>query len=333
MLRFRKNVTLLSLLTFGTFFISACSSIASHPDHQAAAPMLEKKQNSRAHDRSGNSEALKTIEQISEHQLNVPYKTLANKELAMDIYMPKSESNATVKGRPLAIWIHGGAWKRGDKADFPAKNPNLAQALLEEGYVLASINYRLSDEAQFPAPLEDSKDAVRFLLEHAKRYGIDPNRMVLMGRSAGGHLATLTATELTSSKQAPSQPMPKAIISFFGLYDLLALEQQKSTRIPASPSTPEGLMLGNTPSLVPELAKKASPITFVTPNTPPTLLMHGRMDEQAPVQQSLDFAVALQKNKVIHKAIIEDNARHSDPVFDTKTYVDHVLAFLKIHNP
>lgn len=334
MSHYQKKALLTGVLTLNLLLVAACSSTTSTSDYPVVNDMPQKKQESRRNDSAATSETLKAIEAISESQLDVPYKTIGNKDLAIDIYLPKSDTSTnTAKGHPLAIWVHGGAWKRGDKADFPAKNPNLAKALLEEGYALASINYRLSSEAQFPAPLEDSKDAVKFLLDNAKSYGIDSERMVIMGRSAGGHLATLTATELTASKQTTSQPMPKAIISFFGLYDLLALEEQKSTRTPASSQTPEGLLLGKTPSAVPELAKMASPVTFVTPNTPPTLLMHGNMDKQAPVQQSLDFAVALEKNNVPHKTIIEDKARHGDPIFDSKAYVDQVLAFLKVHNP
>lgn len=334
MSHYQKNSMLISVLALSLLFVGACSATTPTSSHPMVSNMSQNKQKSRVNDSPATSETLKAIEAISERQLDVPYKTLANKTLAMDIYLPKTDINAdTVKGHPLAIWVHGGGWKRGDKADFPTRNPNVAKALLEEGYALASINYRLSSEAQYPAPLEDSKDAVQFLLDNAKSYGIDPDRMVIMGRSAGGHLATLTATQLTASKQTTSQPMPKAVISFFGLYDLLALEEQKPSRTSASRKAPESLLLGNVPSAVPELAKMASPVTFVTPNTPPTLLMHGVMDKQAPVKQSLDFAVALEKNNVPHKTIIEDKARHSDPIFDSKAYVEQVMDFLKVHNP
>lgn len=334
MSHYQKNAMIFSVFALNLLFVAACSSTTPTSSYPVVSNMSQNKQKPRVNDSSATSETLKAIEAISERELDVPYKTLANETLAMDIYLPKPDINAnTVKGHPLAIWVHGGAWKRGDKADFPTRNPNIAKALLEEGYALASINYRLSSEAQFPAPLEDSKDAVQFLLDNAKSYGIDPNRMVIMGRSAGGHLATLTATQLAASKQTTSQPMPKAVISFFGLYDLLALDGQKPTRTFGNQQTPEGLFLGNTPSAVPELAKLASPVTFVTPNTPPTLLMHGGMDRQSPVKQSLDFAVALEKNNVPHKMIIEDKARHGDPIFDSKAYVEQVLAFLKVHNP
>ncbi|HCH26454.1 alpha/beta hydrolase fold domain-containing protein [Psychrobacter celer] len=334
MSHYQKSTMLIGVLALNLLFVGACSATTPTSSNPAVSNISKNKQKSRVDGSSANSETLKAIEAISESQLNVPYKTLANKTLAMDIYLPKTDINAdTTKGHPLAIWVHGGGWKRGDKADFPTRNPNVAKALLEEGYVLASINYRLSSEAQFPAPLEDSKDAVQFLLDNAKSYGIDPNRMVIMGRSAGGHLATLTATQLTASKQTTSQSMPKAVISFFGLYDLLALEEQKPSRTSTSRKAPESLLLGNVPSAVPELAKMASPINFVTPKTPPTLLMHGVMDKQAPVKQSLDFAVALEKNNVPHKTIIEDKARHSDPIFDSKAYVEQVMAFLKVHNP
>ena len=336
---YRQSAMLISVLTLNALFVSACTTTAPESAHSASVTSkMTQKPSKNQSSTSATTQKTIEIEMVSERQLmDVPYKTIDNKSLAMDIYLPisdKANTNAhTSQGYPLAIWVHGGAWKRGDKADFPTKNINLAKALLSEGYALASINYRLSGEATFPAAIEDSTDATQFLLDNAKEYGIDPNRMVIMGRSAGGHLAMLTATQLTASEHTRSAQTPKAVVSFFGLYDLLALEEQKSSRSSSSRQSPEGLFLGDTPSAVPELAKQASPVSFVTPNTPPVLLMHGGMDKQAPVQQSIDFAKVLDKNKVPHKMIIEDKARHSDPIFDSKAYVDQVLAFLKAHNP
>ena len=160
---------IISVFALNLLFVAVCSSTTPTSSYTVVSNMSQNKQKLRPNDSVAISKTLKAIEAISERQLDVPYKTLANKALVIDIYLPKPDINAdTVKGHPLAIWIHGGGWKRGDKADFPNRNPNIVKALLEKGYALASINYRLSSEAQFPAPLEDSKDAVQFLLDNAK---------------------------------------------------------------------------------------------------------------------------------------------------------------------
>ncbi|MGP5646152.1 hypothetical protein [Psychrobacter celer] len=131
MSHYQKSTMLIGVLALNLLFVGACSATTPTSSNPAVSNISKNKQKSRVDGSSANSETLKAIEAISESQLNVPYKTLANKTLAMDIYLPKTDINAdTTKGHPLAIWVHGGGWKRGDKADFPTRNPNVAKALL-----------------------------------------------------------------------------------------------------------------------------------------------------------------------------------------------------------
>ncbi|MGR5542184.1 alpha/beta hydrolase fold domain-containing protein, partial [Vibrio campbellii] len=92
---------------------------------------------------------------------------------------------------PLLVWIHGGAWKRGNKALLPTQNPLLLESVLSKGYAVAAVSYRLSGEVSFPEPVQDINDALNYLSENGHRYGIKADELVVMGRSAGGHLANL----------------------------------------------------------------------------------------------------------------------------------------------
>jgi acetyl esterase/lipase len=212
--------------------------------------------------------------------------------LLLDLYM--HEDAATAPARPLVIWIHGGGWSRGDGrtsgafADFPAVLASLAA----RGYVVASVNYRLTGEARFPAQVQDVKAAVRHLRREAGKYGIDPTRVYLWGGSAGGHLATLAATTCglaefepeastgrlsrTAAKSAAPDVSDcvQAVVSWYGLYEVSGY---KSPNVPA--------LLGCAPAACPAVAAKASPITHAGPSSPPMLLIHGSADQTAPPAQ------------------------------------------------
>jgi acetyl esterase/lipase len=115
---------------------------------------------------------------------DLEYARAGEKSLLLDLYLPEKSRHSL----PLIIWIHGGAWTGGDKADCPARR------LLQRGYAVASINYRLSNEAIFPAQIEDCKAAIRWLRAHAKQYGLDADHFGAWGSSAGGHLVALLGT-------------------------------------------------------------------------------------------------------------------------------------------
>jgi acetyl esterase/lipase len=233
---------------------------------------------------------------------DVEYSNLIGyRPLLLDIYMPQK----TAVPRPLVIWIHGGGWNRGDSrtsgaiADYPA---TLA-ALAAHGYVVASVNYRLSGEARFPAQIQDIKAAILFLRANAANYGIDPARVLLWGGSAGGHLAALAATSCGIAEFEPEPStgrltraaadaarLPAAsdcvqgAVIWYGIFDLSKL-----------PGKNADMLLGCNAASCPGKAGLASPLTHVSASTPPMLLIHGLADTEAPVQQSRAMAERLQK--------------------------------------
>ena len=211
---------------------------------------------------------------------DIEYCTGQGKPLLMDILRPQ---NPSATPRPAVLFLHGGGWENGDKEDH-----TVAALLASNGFVAATINYRLSGEATFPAAVEDSKCAVRYLRAHAARYGIDPDRIGAMGSSAGGHLAMLTGCadekaglEGSGGWQDVSSRV-KAVVSYFGPSDFTVGEMGVET---ASVDLVQKF-LGGTSEGKPELYRRASPITYVSPNAPPLLLIHGDRDNVVPIEQS-----------------------------------------------
>ncbi|MEM7266927.1 MAG: alpha/beta hydrolase [Pseudomonadota bacterium] len=118
---------------------------------------------------------------------SIVYKTVNGKDLALDLYMPTPLGTAPT----LAVWVHGGAWMRGSKNETLSKNGNLVASLLNEGVAVAAVNYRLSGEAIYPAAPNDINDAINFLVDNSDNLKLSAEHVIMMGRSAGGHLASL----------------------------------------------------------------------------------------------------------------------------------------------
>ncbi len=221
---------------------------------------------------------------------DVEYASIGDRKLLLDIY----QSSAVSKNAdPLVVWIHGGAWRSGSKDGVPVTH------WLEHGFAIASVDYRLSPEAKFPAPIHDIKAAIRYLRTNAERYRVAPNRIIIAGASAGGHLAALAGVSdgievLEGSLGAHTNVSSRvqAIVSFFGASDLRSILSQStehglSVRIPALQ-----LFLGGQPQDVPDLAQLASPVVHVDSQDPPLWLIHGDADPQMPFEQSREFVAA-----------------------------------------
>lgn len=166
---------------------------------------------------------------------------------AMDIYVP---ANAK-KPMPAILWIHGGAWRMGSKEDTPAP------FFMKSGFLVASINYRFSNKAIFPAQLEDAKAAVRWLRDHAKEYNIDPNRIAAFGNSAGGHLSALLGTtgDITALDgkfgNLKQSSKVQAVVDWCGPSDFLTIAEQGGPRNRLQLNNPEGQvaqLLGGLPN-------------------------------------------------------------------------------------
>lgn len=223
---------------------------------------------------------------------DVTYKvTSGYRPQIIDIYMPPKPAKGAAKPRPLVMYIHGGGWMNGTTrnagalANFPAALARLAS----EGFVVASLEYRLAKEARFPAQVQDARDALRFLKANAAKYGIDPARSAVWGGSAGGHLAALTALSCgDTSLDQPGVAAPagsecvQASVIWYGVFDFAALA---ANRPGGSDGAGQGLLGCSGPCTAEQYAP-ASPVSYIDAKDPPMLLIHGNDDKTVPVAQS-----------------------------------------------
>lgn len=208
---------------------------------------------------------------------------------ALDLYLPSA-----TRPLPLIVWIHGGAFRTGGKED------HVPLELLEQGYAIASLNYRLSQHARFPAQIEDCKAAVRWLRAHADTYGLDPSRFASWGESAGGHLAAMLGTagherSFDVGEHLEQSSRVQAALDFFGPTDFL---QMDAHRLPAgmvhdTADSPESQLVGGPIQECPAEVARANPITYVTPAAAPFLIVHGDRDPLVPYHQSTLLRTAL----------------------------------------
>jgi acetyl esterase/lipase len=225
---------------------------------------------------------------------DLEYAKVGDNRLLLDLYVPENADGPL----PLIVWIHGGAWTGGDKGGGPAMGQ------LKRGYAMASINYRLSQVAVFPAQIHDCKAAIRWLRAHAKEYNINPQRIGVWGSSAGGHLVALLGTsgnvrELEGDEGNLDQSSRvQAVCDWFGPTDFL---QMAAHMLPGAKmehdtaNSPESRLVGGPVQENKEKVAKANPITYVSKDDPPFLIMHGDKDPLVPHHQSEILAEALKK--------------------------------------
>ncbi len=259
---------------------------------------------------------------------DIEYARLGDRPLRLDLYVPERAERPL----PLVVWIHDGGWRAGNK-----RNCRLLW-LTGRGYAVASVEYRLSTEALFPAQIHDCKGAVRWLRAHATEYGLDAERFAVAGASAGGHLAALLGVsagvkELEGSVGGNSavSSRVKAVVDFFGPTDLVHwINSPEGERI-NRPGSPVALLLGGLPSKKIDLARLASPVTHVTRDDPPILIVHGSADPVVPVQQSTRLAERYREAGLTAVLHIIEGARHGGPEFDAPPVRRLVLSFLNEH--
>ena len=201
---------------------------------------------------------------------NVEYKNINGESLQLDLYKPKNISQPA----PLLVFVHGGSWVKGKRADMLA----LVIDFAERGYITATVSYRLG---RYPHAVQDVSDAVNWFYNHANDYGYDPDRIALVGASAGAHLAMLAAygwEDKTKSDSTNKGHRVKAVVNIFGPVDLTTdfARNRPMTRA----------FLGKSYEEAPELYKEASPIKYVHANVPPTMIIHGTSDELVPNSQA-----------------------------------------------
>lgn len=223
---------------------------------------------------------------------DLEYGRVGSRAMLLDLYLPDKGE----KPLPLIIWIHGGAWMAGSK-----NGPSPALRFLKDGYAVAQVGYRLSPEAKFPAQIHDCKAAVRWLRAKSQEYNLDAKRFVAWGSSAGGHLVALLGTsggvaELEGNvNDLKESSRVQAVVDWFGPTDFLHIGEPESDLQHNAPDSPEAKLIGGALLENKEKAAKASPITYVSKDAPPFLIMHGDHDRTVPFNQSELLYAALKK--------------------------------------
>jgi len=233
---------------------------------------------------------------------DVVYGKGGGRELKLNIIRPKASPKTPL---PVVVWIHGGAWLAGSKEGLQTL------PLAEAGYFTASIEYRLSQEAKFPAQIEDCKCAIRFLRAKAKEYGIDPDRIGVWGPSAGGHLVALLGTSGGAKDiegaggWADQSSRVQAVCDFFGPTDFSKMGGWHDAA-----DSPEAKLLGGPIAEKTDAVRRANPITYVTPDDPPFLIIHGDKDSTVPIGQSELLHAALKAKGVDSTFVIVKGGGH-----------------------
>ena len=235
---------------------------------------------------------------------DVVYGVEDGQNLLLDIYRPP-----TTGLHPALVMIHGGGWAAGDKSGDKDIATNLAGRV---GFVCFSINYRLAPKYPYPAAVLDSARAVRWVRAHAADYGVDPNRVAAWGGSAGGHLVLMLGVIKPDDFQTPDDPNKalsakvQCVVDLFGPSDLTRpMEEWPPAALPIAYN-----FMGCKPDEAPDKWAEASPITHVTKDASPTLLIHGEKDELVPLHQSELMKAALDKVGVENQLIVVKNAGH-----------------------
>ncbi len=213
----------------------------------------------------------------------------------LDLYLPEAGED-----RPLIIWIHGGAFRMGSKEGN--EHDKVPFEVLAQGYALASLNYRLSQHAIFPAQIEDCKAAVRWLRAHAAEFKLDAERFAAWGPSAGGYLSTMLGTaghvaEFEVGAHLDLSSRVQCVVDYFGPTDFLQMDAQRlpDGMIHDLADSPESELVGGPIQENPEKVARANPITYVRADVPPFLIAHGDQDLLVPYRQSLLLMEALEK--------------------------------------
>jgi len=210
-------------------------------------------------------------------QKDIEYGRIGDRRLSLDLFTPSQ----LPKPVPGLIFIHGGGWKGGKRQDYRVYTTHFAKL----GYVVATISYRLVPEAPFPACVQDAKNAVRWMRSQAASLQVDPDRIGVVGGSAGGHLAMMIGfsphlKDLEGSGGYPDvSSRVSAIVNFYGPTDL-------TTPFATNSGLVKALLSGKSYQEAPELYRLASPLTHLQKGAPPTLTFHGTIDEIVPIDQA-----------------------------------------------
>jgi acetyl esterase/lipase len=259
---------------------------------------------------------------------DLPYAGTDNPRQKLDLYLPRDRKGTDPL--PLVAFIHGGAWLGGDRRGGAGQ---VGYLVASGHYVGASVGYRLSPEAPWPAQAHDVKAAIRWLRAHAGDYGYDPDRIAVMGSSAGGHLVAFLGTsggvkdlEGDLGEEDTTSSRVQAVVDLFGPADFLTIADAPSQIDHAAPDAPEAKLLGGAIRDKPDAARAVSPITHVTKDDPPFLLIHGDADPTVPFDQSVRLDKALKAAGVPSALLRIEKGGHGG--FGNTAYRDRIRQFL-----
>lgn len=276
------------------FVVSACNTKSTDPNRPLAPPKGYMNETfMKISYGLGMLDLIETEPEIpSEIQVfeNIEYKYIDSTSLQLDIYKLKNLNEPA----PVMIFIHGGSWRSGKRSDYLPYLIDYAK----KGYVTATISYRLVKKAVFPAAVQDVNCGVKYIKNHADAYGINPNRVVLIGGSAGGHLSLMIGyggEEELFSKDCDLDNNSKvhAIIDLYGPVDLTTPYATGTYQVQD--------FLNTTYDADPDIFKIASPRTYISQDCPPTLIFQGTIDSLVPVSQSDSLDIWLEKAGIPHE--------------------------------
>lgn len=258
--------------------------------------------------------------------LDLPYVANGHSSQKLDLYLPAKP------GGPLLFWIHGGGWSGGSKSNPPGL------AMLGKGYSVASVEYRFSQDAIFPAQIEDCKAAIRWLRAHAAEYGYDPKRIGVWGASAGGHLTALLAVtgqvrDFDVGENLDQSSAIQCALDWFGPADFPAYDPNLPEPMikRENPDSVIAKLLGGRVSEKLELAKRASPVTWVTKDAAPMLIMQGTKDPLVPLDQSQRLADKLKAAGADVTLDVIEGAGHGGPQFTAPDKLTLIVDFFTRH--
>ncbi|WDQ18566.1 alpha/beta hydrolase [Rhodopirellula sp. P2] len=259
----------------------------------------------------------------------VPGEENETRTLQLDLFVPAMSEKPA-----LVVWIHGGGWRNGSRG-----NPKLMEAT-ENGYALASLSYRFSKEAIFPAQVHDCKAAIRWLRANAKQYGYDADWIAVAGSSAGGHLALLLGTsgdvaelegEVGGNLEQSSRV--QAVIDYFGPSDFVLRGKTQPERAYTDRSGSYALLGGKDGTVPEQMERLASPATYVSTDDPPLLIFHGTADKTVLLDQSERMVELYEALGLEVELIQHEGAGHGGKRFFARDSLQKAIVFLNDHRP
>jgi acetyl esterase/lipase len=328
-LRVLACLGLLVVLPSAVSAVSSPPAGAAHADGPPAAESYEL--SASAADISSTAVPAQPVAALVRRREDVAYATASPTE-RFDLFLPSDGAGPF----PVVMWIHGGGWDRGDR-HLPGNVP--AQELLTRGFAVASLDYRLSGEAVFPAQIADVKAAIRYVRAHATEFALDAGRIAVWGESAGGHLAALAGTTSGGTQfddpalgNAGVSSAVQAVVDFYGpaafaVFDRDSQLAHCERRIGGADST-ASRMIGAPVGANTALAELASPISYVSASAPPFLIQHGKADCTVPWQQSEALATALRAEGDKVQVQYFDGEGHGGGKFVSAANLERVSQFL-----